>query len=131
MAVIPPPDLTVESLLMPGDLILVLNCGSSSIKFALFDACAEGLTRRPLWNGKVQGIGGPAPDFGETSVPVRRVELAAENPYTAALQLIPEQVAQRLEGRRIFAVGHLVVHGGKRDFAPTQAIGRRVVWDKS
>src|SRR5690554_1839598 len=105
---------------MPGDLILVLNCGSSSIKFALFDACAEALARQPLWNGKVQGIGGPTPDFGETSVPVRRVELDAENPYTAALQLIREQVDQRLEGRRIVAVAHRVVHGGKRYFAPTR-----------
>jgi phosphotransacetylase len=26
------------------------------------------LPRQPLWNGKVQGIGGPGPDFGETGV---------------------------------------------------------------
>lgn len=32
----------------PGDLLLVLNCGSSSFKFALFDAAAEPLPRRPL-----------------------------------------------------------------------------------
>lgn len=44
---------------MSGDLILVLNCGSSNIKFALFDPYAEALTRKPSWNGKVQGIGGP------------------------------------------------------------------------
>src|SRR3546814_7082835 len=62
----------------------------------------------------------PAPDFCETSGPGRRVELDAENPYTAALQLIREQVAQRLQGRRIVAVAHRVVHGGKRYFAPTR-----------
>jgi hypothetical protein len=33
--------------------ILVLNCGSSSIKFALFDAKALPMTRTPLWAGKV------------------------------------------------------------------------------
>lgn len=110
----------VQGLFMPNDLILVLNCGSSSIKFALFDARFQPLAREPLWNGKVQGIGGPAPDFGETGVPVRRVELDAENPYTAALQLICERVDQRLEGRRIVAVAHRVVHGGKRYFAPTR-----------
>ena len=38
-----------------GDLILVLNCGSSSIKFALFDAGRSPLPREPVWNGKVQG----------------------------------------------------------------------------
>lgn len=105
---------------MLGDLILVLNYGSSSIKFALFDACAKVLTRQPLWNGKVQGIGGPTPDYGETGVPVRRAELDVEHPYTGALQLIREQVAQKLQGRRIVAVAHRVVHGGKRYFAPTR-----------
>ena len=50
------------------DLVLVLNCGSSSIKFALFDAGVQPLPRQPLWNGKVDGISGPAPTFGETGV---------------------------------------------------------------
>ena len=45
--------------------IVVLNCGSSSIKFGVFEAGASGDTgRTPAWNGKVQGIGGPQPDFG-------------------------------------------------------------------
>lgn len=30
-------------------LILVLNCGSSSIKFAVFDARQTPMPRRPLW----------------------------------------------------------------------------------
>ncbi|MGQ5975054.1 hypothetical protein ACUNHT_10050 [Serratia sp. IR-2025] len=47
-------------------LILVLNCGSSSIKFAVFDASLPVIPRKPLWNGKVQGIGEERPDFGET-----------------------------------------------------------------
>ena len=43
-----------------GQPILVLNCGSSSIKFALFDGDVEPLPRKPLWAGKVDGIGGSA-----------------------------------------------------------------------
>lgn len=105
---------------MSGDLILVLNCGSSSIKFALFNARSDVLARQPLWNGKVQGVGGPTPDFGETGIPVRSVELDPEHPYRAALHLIRKQVNQRLQGRRIIAVAHRVVHGGKRYFAPTR-----------
>ena len=50
------------------DLVLVLNCGSSSIKFALFDTSTQPLPRAPLWNGKVDGITGAAPTFGETGV---------------------------------------------------------------
>ena len=37
-------------------LILVLNCGSSSIKFALFDGSVQPLPREPEWGGKVEGI---------------------------------------------------------------------------
>lgn len=102
------------------DLILVLNCGSSSIKFAVFDADAEPLPRAPLWNGKVQGIGGPNPDFGETGVAPCAVTLDAEHPHTAALALIRERVSARLAGRRVVAVAHRVVHGGGRHFAPTR-----------
>lgn len=32
-----------------GEVILVLNAGSSSIKFALFDATCSPLARTPLW----------------------------------------------------------------------------------
>ncbi|NLB13243.1 MAG: acetate/propionate family kinase [Gammaproteobacteria bacterium] len=102
------------------DLILVLNCGSSSIKFALFPASAEPLPPTPLWSGKVQGIGGPRPDFGETGIEPFPVTLDAEHPHTAALALIRERVMQRLSGRRIAAVAHRVVHGSSKYFTPTR-----------
>ena len=102
------------------DLILVLNCGSSSIKFALFDAAADPLPRTPLWNGKVQGIGGPTPDFGETGIEPFPVTLDAEHPHTAALALIRQRVTARLDGRRIAVVAHRVVHGGNKYFTPTR-----------
>ena len=70
------------------DLVLVLNCGSSSIKFALFDAGAKPLPRKPLWNGKVDGITGPAPTFGETGVTPGPVLLDAAHPYNAALHCV-------------------------------------------
>ena len=37
-------------------LILVLNCGSSSIKFALFETSAGKVPRQRIWGGKVNGI---------------------------------------------------------------------------
>ena len=101
-------------------LILVLNCGSSSIKFALFDAATDPLPRQPLWNGKVQGIGGPAPDFGETGVAPFAIPLDPAHPYRAALTLILQRVDARLDGRRLAAVAHRVVHGGSRYFEPTR-----------
>ena len=98
------------------DLVLVLNCGSSSIKFALFDAGARPLPRRPLWNGKVDGITGPAPTFGETGVAPGPVALDAAHPYSAALEHIRMRVRERMArgGHRIAAVAHRVVHGGAK-----------------
>jgi acetate kinase len=80
------------------DLILVINCGSSSIKYALFDSSQQALSRMPVWNGQVQGIGGPA------------------QPYHSALELMRERVQTRLDGRTLFAVAHRVVHGGSKYF---------------
>ena len=104
------------------DLILVLNCGSSSIKFALFDASARPLPRKPLWNGKVDGITGPAPTFGETGVTPGPVALDAAQPYNAALLHIRTRVLERMArgGHRIAAVAHRVVHGGAKYFDPVR-----------
>jgi len=104
------------------ELILVLNCGSSSIKFALFDASAQPLPRKPLWNGKVDGITGPAPTFGETGVTPGPVALDAAHPYNAALQHIRARVLERVArgGHRITAVAHRVVHGGAKYSDPVR-----------
>ena len=104
------------------DLVLVLNCGSSSIKFALFDAGAKPLPRKPLWNGKVDGITGPAPTFGETGVTPGPVLLDAAHPYNAALQHIRARVLERVAqgSHRIAAVAHRVVHGGAKYSDPVR-----------
>lgn len=103
-----------------GELVLVLNCGSSSIKFALFDAGQSPLPRAPAWNGKVQGIGGPSPTYGQTGVEPAPVELDPGHPYRSALQRIRQGVAARLGDRRLAAVAHRVVHGGNRYTTPVR-----------
>ncbi len=98
------------------DLVLVLNCGSSSIKFALFDSSVQPLPRMPLWNGKVDGITGPKPTFGETGATPGPVALDAAHPYSAALAHIRTRVLERMQqgGHRTTAVAHRVVHGGAK-----------------
>lgn len=102
------------------DLILVLNCGSSSIKFALFDTSVSPLPRQPLWNGKVDGIGSKMPTFGETGIKPGPVALDENQPYPAALACIEERVLARLGHHRILAVAHRVVHGGAKYSTPVQ-----------
>ena len=100
--------------------VLVLNCGSSSIKFALFDAAEAPLSRQPAWNGKVDGISGPKPTFGETGVAPAPLSLDTQEPYRSALAHIRERVLARLQGRRVLVVAHRVVHGGSRYFEPVR-----------
>ena len=81
--------------------ILVLNCGSSSIKFALFDAGVQPLARKALWSGQVEGIG-------------------KDKPYSAALQELRASVVKQTGGRPPAAVVHRVVHGGTKYSAPVR-----------
>jgi hydroxylamine reductase len=73
-----------------------------------------------LWNGKVQGIGGANPDFGETGVAPFSIELDTAHPYRAALRLIRDRVSRRLDGRHVGTVAHRIVHGGSKYSMPVR-----------
>jgi acetate kinase len=100
--------------------VLVLNCGSSSIKFALFDAPADGgpPARQPRFGGRIEGITGSSPRYCETGAAPEPVPLDAAQPYHAALDHIRARVARQQGGRSLRAVAHRVVHGGALHFAP-------------
>jgi len=101
-------------------LILVLNCGSSSIKYAVFEAHGNTVPRAPLWSGKVDDVGGDSPSYQEPRQPVEHVTLDEKAPYLAALRLIRARVQQHLGERSIQAVVHRVVHGGVKYFEPVR-----------
>ena len=61
--------------------LLTINGGSSSIKFALFDAGVVPLPRSALWQGKIDGIDGPAPQL---QVAVQRLAQAGHDALTGA-----------------------------------------------
>jgi acetate kinase len=101
--------------------ILVLNVGSSSIKFALFDTLHHPLPRQPVWHGKVEGMHSPQPTYTDSSsARPRPLTLPADGANRAALACIHEHVQRHLEGRDLRAVAHRVVHGGTRYSAPTR-----------
>ena len=103
-----------------GDRLLVLNCGSSSIKFALFDTTAPPLPRQPVWSGKVEGITAASPRYEASGEPDATLALDATDPYTGALMHIRARLQARLGDRRLAAVAHRVVHGGSKYFAPVR-----------
>ena len=90
--------------------VLTLNGGSSSIRFAIFEA---GKPPRPLLRGKMERIGGAdaalTVDRGAGAAPAR-IAIAIKSPGTAV-----ECLMDWLESQPLFesigGVGHRVVHG--------------------
>jgi acetate kinase len=104
------------------DAILVLNAGSSSLKFSVFGAGrGDGA---PLARGQVEGIG-TAPRFvfrGTAGEPAeeRALDGGTRLTHEEALGVIVERCQDRLAGQRLVAVGHRVVHGGVEFAAPVR-----------
>lgn len=88
--------------------VLVLNSGSSSIKFALFD---QGLQQ--VLSGSATEIGGPSV-LTLTSATAEQIEDRTALPtHAAALDAILQQLAKRgIDIATLSGAGHRVVHGG-------------------
>lgn len=103
-----------------GDAIVVLNAGSSSIKFCAFRRGSAGLERE--LRGQVSGLG-TAPRIsarrGADTVVDRALDDAAAN-HAQALDLLLDFLRTELRGETIVGVGHRVVHGGLEFMAPTR-----------
>ncbi|KQW37627.1 acetate/propionate family kinase [Rhizobacter sp. Root404] len=110
------------------DPVLVLNCGSSSIKFALFDTTAAGVAREPFWKGQIDDVIGGSARIRETGREAEHLALEAGHPFLDALRHIRARVLAQLDGRTLQAVAHRVVHGGARYLAPAR-IDRTVLAD--
>ena len=100
--------------------ILVLNCGSSSIKFGLFDPGLNPLPRAPMWSGRLEGIGSPDARLVQSDAGPVAVVLDAAQPYLSALQIVRARVEEQTRGRPPAAVAHRVVHGGSKYGAPVR-----------
>jgi acetate kinase len=81
------------------DAILVLNAGSSSLKFSAFGVGADD---KPLVRGQVGSLGTDA------------------DSHEQALASVLEQCRTQLGGKQVVAVGHRVVHGGVKYAAPAR-----------
>ncbi|NIC07457.1 acetate/propionate family kinase [Billgrantia bachuensis] len=87
--------------------VLVINCGSSSIKYALVPSEPD----QPR-------LAGLAERLGSADARLKGVDSLGK-PFTQALggadhTRALEAILHRLEGRRPIAVGHRIVHGGER-----------------
>ena len=105
------------------DLILVVNAGSSSIKFSAY-AARTGKEPALLFKGQVEGIGSAphmmAKDAGGSSIAERRWPNDAQLDHEDVLRSLMDWMKAHLGGQRPLAVGHRVVHGGTAFAAPTR-----------
>lgn len=103
--------------------ILVINCGSSTIKYKVFQV-SEGSILKELASGLLERIGSDKSTLthhhgGE----IHRIESRAKN-HKEGLEFILKILTSREYGvvknpSEVFAVGHRVVHGGDSVFQPT------------
>jgi acetate kinase len=98
-------------------IILVLNAGSSSLKFEAFEVASG--EPRSLCEGQVEGIGA-TPRFLARRVgrPAEEGRPGGQAGHAGALEAIIGWLDAALEGRPVAAVGHRVVHGGPDLAAP-------------
>lgn len=99
--------------------ILAINAGSSSIKFAMFEA---GGALERIFDGRIDRIGPDAAlrvdstnQAGSISRPV------AAPDHIAAVGVLIDWIETRDEGKALAAIGHRVVHGGP-DFTAPQTV---------
>lgn len=102
--------------------ILVINAGSSSIKFSIF-ALETGGAPEPGARGQVEGIGGPNARLQlrkakEAAAATRDLGQVAD--HRAAMEAVRATLADLPGGDRIAAVGHRVVHGGVNYLKPVR-----------
>ena len=94
-------------------ILLIINSGSSSIKFAVYSAPQLDCLQR----GQIQGIGVPGHCFFKVEDQTgnrqsqHQDKIGADN-HRQALHFVMQWLTEHLEGFQLQAVGHRIVHGG-------------------
>lgn len=104
------------------EAILVLNSGSSSIKFSLFSGAQRPEPNGVICEGACQGIG----DALQARVKdasgrlLVNEQLSGESTHPRALSWLLDWIKGKFPEHSLLAVGHRIVHGGSRYSAPVR-----------
>jgi acetate kinase len=104
-----------------GDLILVVNAGSSSLKFSVFAATADPANPDELAEGQVEGFGrAPRMTTKMRGATAERRDLPPPSVrnFDDAIPIAGEWLRQHFAPGSVAAVGHRIVHGGPKFSAP-------------
>ncbi len=104
-------------------IVLAVNCGSSSVKFGLFEvepAAPERGWERNLAHGVFEGLsGGDAVFTLRVGDQAERERVTVQGHEPAVRHLLARMAEDQWRLPAISAVGHRVVHGGERFIRPT------------
>jgi acetate kinase len=96
------------------DVVLVLNAGSSSIKFSVFNAAGKDLSL--VLRGQIEGLyTAPrftAKDTQGAAVGSKSWDKGTELGHSGAIAFLGDFLQEHRGGNQLVAVGHRVVHGG-------------------
>src|SRR5688572_12680603 len=110
------------------DYALVLNAGSSSLKFCVFQRPGGDKWRLEA-RGQIEGVG-TAPRLSVKDEHGEKLADEALNPSvrngSAAIDVLAGWLKSKYGGARVLGVGHRVVHGGPHFAGPT-VLSRRVL----
>jgi acetate kinase len=101
-------------------VLLVINAGSSSIKFSVYAVGSGAAPMALQYRGEVDGLGA-RPRFvarGASGEALSAEALGAGASHDDALRKILDWIETRTTGTEVVAAGHRVVHGGVRYTAP-------------
>ncbi|MGF9761289.1 acetate/propionate family kinase [Microvirga sp. 0TCS3.31] len=102
-------------------VLIVLNAGSSSLKFQVYDA-PDGVEPQLVWKGLYEGLGGAArflvKDTGGSLLDETTWSSGDGFGHEEALVHLVAWLSQFREERKPVAIGHRVVHGGEAFSAP-------------
>jgi acetate kinase len=103
------------------EVLLVVNAGSSSIKFSVFNV-GSGTRLDSLYRGEIDGLGA-RPHFvahDATGAGLADQTLGRAATHDDALGTVLEWIEARATGATVVAAGHRVVHGGVRYAEPVR-----------
>lgn len=110
---------------MARDIVLVLNAGSSSLKFSVYaagDASSRGLHR--LQHGEFDGLNATPHFFALDAAGVKTLHrdwpAGSAMSHDTALSLLFDHLDDTCQGDNLRAVGHRVVHGGAACSGPVR-----------
>lgn len=102
--------------------LLVINAGSSSIKFALFTLEGDSVSDKPVLSGVIDGIGAvthfKAKNIAGDVLIDKDLDMSGVKPgdldagHAKALEYLHTWLAEQPEFGKLAAIGHRVLHGG-------------------